>query len=58
VVSWDIVFTHQARKDAIKITVSGLRSKTGDLLEVLRENPYETPPPFEKLVGDLQGVFS
>ncbi len=56
--SWDIVFTHQARKDAIKITVSGLRSKTGDLLEVLRENPYETPPPFEKLVGDLQGVFS
>jgi len=58
VVSWDIVFTHQARKDAKKIAVSGLRSKTEVLLEVLRENPYETSPPFEKLVGDLQGVFS
>jgi toxin YoeB len=52
------VFTSQARKDARKIARSGLRDKAEALLEILRRNPYETSPPFEKLVGDLAGAFS
>jgi toxin YoeB len=52
------VFTSQAQKDARKIARSGLRDKAAVLLEILRRNPYEISPPFEKLVGDLAGAFS
>jgi len=55
---WRVVFTRQAQKDARKIARSGLREKAEELLELLRRNPRQTPPPFEKLVGDLEGAFS
>ena len=55
---WRIVFTKQAQKDAKKLAAGGLRSKAEKLLNILRENPYQTPPPFEKLVGDLFGAYS
>jgi Txe/YoeB family toxin of toxin-antitoxin system len=57
-VKWRIVFTKQAQNDAKKLTAAGLRSKAERLLDILRENPYQTPPPFEKLVGDLAGAHS
>lgn len=56
--SWRVVFTKQAQKDAKKLSASGLRAKTEELLEVLRQNPYQNPPPYEKLVGDLAGAYS
>ena len=56
--SWRGVFTRQAQKDAGKISSAGLRPKVEYLLEILREDPYRSPPPFEKLVGDLSGAFS
>lgn len=56
--SWRIVFTRQAQKDAKKLSSSGLKPKAVKLLEVLAENPYQTPPPYEKLVGDLAGACS
>lgn len=52
------MFTKQAQKDARKIARSGLRDKTEALLDILRSNPYESPPPVQKLVGDLAGAFS
>ncbi len=55
---WRVVFTKQARKDAKNLSSAGLRSKAEKLIEILRENPYQTPPPFEKLLGDLSGAFS
>ena len=55
---WRVVFTKQAQKDAKKLTAAGLRPKAEKLIEILRENPYQTPPPFEKLLGDLSGAFS
>jgi Txe/YoeB family toxin of toxin-antitoxin system len=55
---WRIVFTQQAQKDAKKLSAAGLRSKTETLLNILLDNPYQTPPPFEKLIGDLKGAFS
>ena len=55
---WRIVFTKQAQKDAKKLTAGGLRPKAEKLLDILRENPYQTPPPFEKLLGDLSGAYS
>jgi len=55
---WRIVFTKQAQKDAKKIAASGLRSKTEHLLSILQEDPFQNPPPFEKLVGDLSGACS
>jgi len=57
-VSWRIVFTKQAQKDAKKLSASGLKPKAEKLLGVLAENPYQTPPPYEKLVGDLAGTYS
>lgn len=57
-VSWQLVFTKQAQKDAKKLAASGLKSKTEQLLEILKKNPYQTPPSFEKLVGDLSGAYS
>ncbi|HUS45852.1 MAG TPA: Txe/YoeB family addiction module toxin [Phycisphaerae bacterium] len=56
--TWQIVFTAQARKDAKRIRASGLRPKVERLLETLRRDPYQTPPPCEKLVGDLAGAYS
>ena len=55
---WQVVFTKQAQKDAKKLTAAGLRSKAERLLAILRKNSYHTPPPFEKLVGDLAGAYS
>jgi Txe/YoeB family toxin of toxin-antitoxin system len=58
VVTWRIAYTKQAKKDAKKLSASDLRSKAEDLLAILAENPYQNPPPFEKLVGDLAGTYS
>ena len=55
---WRVVFTKMAQKDAKKLSSSGLRPKAEKLIEILRENPYLTPPPLEKLLGDLSGAFS
>ena len=55
---WRVVFTKQAQKDAKKLAAAGLRSKAEKLLDILRENPYQTPPTFEKLLGDLTGASS
>lgn len=56
--SWQFVFTKQAQKDAKKLSSAGLRPKAEALLEVLRKNPFQNPPPYEKLVGDLTGAYS
>jgi len=58
VVTWRVVFTKPAQKDAKKLSASGLKGKAVELLEILRQNPYQTPPPYEKLVGDLVGAYS
>ena len=55
---WRIVFTEQAQKDAKKLTAAGLRPKAEKLLDILRDNPYQSPPSFEKLLGDLSGGCS
>lgn len=55
---WRIVFTKQAQKDAKKLAASGLRPKAEKLLDILRNNPFQSPPPFEKLLGDLSGAYS
>ena len=57
-VTWRVVYTRQAQKDAKKLAASGLRSKTESLIEVLARDPFADPPPFEKLVGDLAGAYS
>ncbi len=57
-VSWKVVFTRQAQRDAKKLAAAGLRPKAEQLLSILRENPQQSPPPFEKLVGDLTGAYS
>jgi len=57
-VSWGLVYTKQAQKDAKKLIASGLKNKAKDLLEIIKENPYQNPPPYEKLVGDLSGAYS
>ena len=57
-VKWRIVYTRQVHKDAKKIAAAGLRQKVEKLLEILSENPFQTPPPFEKLIGDLSGAYS
>ncbi len=56
-VMWRVVFTNQAQKDAKKLSDGGLRSKAEKLIEILRKNPYQTPPTFEKPLGDLSGAF-
>ena len=56
--SWRLVFTKQAIKDAQKIVQSGLKPQTNQLLEILKEDPYRNPPAYEKLVGDLSGAYS
>jgi Txe/YoeB family toxin of toxin-antitoxin system len=57
-VSWKIVYTKQAQKDAKKITQSGLKNKAQMLLDILKEDPLQNPPSYEKLVGDLVGAYS
>jgi len=57
-VSWQLVYTRQAQKDARKLAASGLKSQAERLLVILANNPYQTPPFFEKLVGDLSGAYS
>ena len=57
-VKWNLVFTKQSQKDAIKLATSGLKNKAEKLLDVIAEDPFKTPPPFEKLVGDLNGAYS
>jgi toxin YoeB len=58
VVSWKLVFTKQAQKDAKKISQSGLKAQVERVLTVLKDNPYKTPPTYEKLMGDLAGAYS
>lgn len=55
---WRIVFTKQAQKDSKKLAAAGLRPKAEKLLDILGDNPYQSPPPFEKLLGDLSGACS
>lgn len=55
---WRVLFTTHVQKDAKKLSDAGRRSKAEKLLDILRENPYQTPPPFEKLLGHLAGAYS
>ena len=55
---WDIVYTEKALKDAKRLAAAGLRQKAEALLDILREDPYKSPPAFEKLLGDLAGAYS
>ena len=56
--SWKLVYTKQAQKDAKKLAASNLKSKAEELLEILQQNPFQNPPQSEKLVGDLCGAYS
>ncbi|MCW8800190.1 MAG: Txe/YoeB family addiction module toxin [Desulfobacter sp.] len=55
---WKVVFTKQAQKDAKKLSTSGLKSKAEEIIDILKTNPYQNPPSYEKLVGDLSGAYS
>jgi toxin YoeB len=57
-VTWKLVYTKQAQKDAKKLAASGLKPKAQGLLALIAEDPYRRPPPFEKLIGDLAGAYS
>ena len=56
--TWRLVFTKRSQKDATKLAAAGLKPKAQSLLDLLKVNPYQTPPPCEKLVGDLAGAYS
>lgn len=56
--SWQLVYTKQAKKDAKKLSSTGLKDKAEYLLAILREDPFKSPPPYEKLVGELSGSCS
>ena len=56
--SWTVVFSRQAQKDAKKIASANLKSQTQRLLDVIEKNPFQNPPPYEKLIGDLAGAYS
>lgn len=56
--TWQLVYTKQAQKDAQKLAAAGLKDKAKALLAVVQENPFQNPPPYEKLVGDLAGAYS
>lgn len=58
VVKWNLLFTKSAKKDAKKIVSSGLTKNVDKILNILEINPFQNPPPFEKLSGDLQGAYS
>ena len=55
---WKVVFTKQAQKDAKKLASAGLKPKAEELIQILKNNPFKIPPPYEKLVGDLTGAYS
>lgn len=55
---WKLVFTKQAQQDAKKISASGLRDKTEEILNIIKSDPFQNPPTFEKLIGDLSGACS
>ena len=55
---WQVYYTKQAKKDAKKLVSAGLKSKAKELIDVIVANPYQNPPPYEKLVGDLDGAYS
>lgn len=57
-VNWALVFTRHAQKDAPKLAAAGLKTKVQELLAILQANPFQNPPPYEKLVGDLAGAYS
>jgi toxin YoeB len=57
-VKWEIAFAKHALKDAKKLAAAGLKNKAQELLEVLANDPFQNPPPYEKLVGDLDGAYS
>jgi Txe/YoeB family toxin of toxin-antitoxin system len=57
-VSWQLFFSKASKKDAVKLKRSGLQSKTDDLLDILEKDPFAAYPPYEKLVGDLEGFYS
>lgn len=57
-VKWDLVYAKDALKDAKKLSATGLKAKAQALLEVLAQDPFQNPPPYEKLVGDLDGAYS
>ena len=56
--SWEIIYAKQAQKDAKKLAAAGLKDKVLLLLDILRHDPFQSPPPYEKLVGDLTGAYS
>ena len=56
--TWKLYYTNQAQKDARKLASSGLKSKAQELLKIIEQDPYQKPPPYEKLVGDLAGAYS
>lgn len=56
--AWKVVYTKQAKKDAKKLALAGLKKKAQRLLNILKKDPYQTPPRYEKLVGDLRGAYS
>lgn len=56
--SWEIIFSQHAQKDAQKLAAAGLKDKAIALLEILKSNPFQNPPPYEKLIGDLSGAYS
>ena len=56
--TWKLIYTKQAQKDAKKLAASNLKKKAQKLLEIISENPFQTPPPYEKLTGDLSGAHS
>jgi Txe/YoeB family toxin of toxin-antitoxin system len=58
VVAWNLVYSKFAVKDANKLSAAGLKDKAQALLDILKVNPFQNPPPFEKLVGDLTGAYS
>jgi len=57
-VSWRVLYTKQAQKDAKRLASAGLKAKAQTLLDVLAEDPFRSPPPYEKLIGDLKGAYS
>jgi len=57
-VNWELVYTKQSKKDAKKLSASGLKVKAQKLLAILQKNPFQNPPPYERLVGDLAGAYS
>ena len=56
--NWSVVFTKQAQKDARRVASANLKNQTQRLLDVVARNPFQTPPPYERLVGDLAGAYS